>query len=88
MYRADMQKISGVYNLTNGGETTWYGFTVAIGEKLMTEGLEKLAKVIPVGISDYHTPAARPKNSILSGGKLWNSVGLLTENYKTSLYRV
>lgn len=88
MCRADMQKISGVYNLTNGGETTWHGFTVAIGEKLMTEGLEKLAKVIPVGTSDYPTPAARPKNSILNGSKLWNSLGLLAENYKTSLYRV
>ena len=87
MCHVDMPKISGVYNLTNGGKTTWYGFTAAIGEKLATEGLEKLAKIIPVETSDYPTPAARPKNSILSESKLWNSMGLSTENYKTSLYK-
>lgn len=70
----DMQKISGVYNLTDSGVTTWYGFTQEI-RKNISAGIHSgsgahLAEVHPIPSSDYPAPARRPSNSSLSMDKL------------------
>lgn len=64
----------GTYHLTNQGETSWFGFAQAIGERLRASG-KPCAKLRPIPTSDYPTPARRPLNSRLDGSKLehnWN----------------
>lgn len=64
----------GTYHLTNQGETSWFGFAQAIGERLRTSG-KPCAKLRPIPTSDYPTPARRPLNSRMDGSKLernWN----------------
>ena len=57
----------GTYHYCNQPETTWFDFAGAIFEA--AGGYEKL-KLKPIKTSDYLTPAARPKNSVLDCGKL------------------
>ena len=70
----DMHKISGVYNLTNSGVTTWYGFAQEIRKNISAAthsgGRAQLAEVRPIPSSDYPAPALRPSNSSLSVDKL------------------
>ncbi len=64
----------GTYHLTNQGETSWFGFAQAIGERLRASG-KPCARLQPIPTSDYPTPARRPLNSRLDGSKLernWN----------------
>ena len=57
---------SGIYHWTDGGETSWHGFALAIQEAALSLGL--LNKAIPIhGIKtqDYPTAARRPPYSVL-----------------------
>ena len=55
---------SGIYHLTAGGETSWFGFAQAIGEQLVKQG-KPCATLEPIPASAYPTPAERPQNSRL-----------------------
>ena len=58
---------SGVFHMTCGGKTNWFGFANKILElSNLLEGTE----VIPIPTIEYPTPAIRPKYSILSNKKL------------------
>jgi dTDP-4-dehydrorhamnose reductase len=67
----DLAALSGVYNLTCGGETSWYGFAKAIIEKL-----PKQPVVLPIATADYPTPAKRPAYSVLNNDKLAATFGI------------
>lgn len=56
---------SGLYHLTATGDTSWFGFTEAI---LAQAGLS--CSLVPIGTTEYPTPARRPSNSRLSCDKL------------------
>ncbi|WP_303150577.1 dTDP-4-dehydrorhamnose reductase [uncultured Cloacibacillus sp.] len=70
MCNIDLHKISGIYNLTNSGVTTWYEFTQAIRNNMLTANGRHLAAVHPIPSSAYLTVAKRPVNSSLSLNKL------------------
>jgi dTDP-4-dehydrorhamnose reductase len=57
----------GVFHMSCGGETNWFGFAKAI---LKISGLSEGADVSPISTSEYPTRAARPKYSLLSNKKL------------------
>ena len=59
----------GVYHLTAGGETSWFGFAQAIGEHLRQQG-KACADLEPIPSSAYPTPAKRPLNSRLDCSRL------------------
>ncbi len=60
---------TGVYHLSCGGETSWYGFAANIFDKLnRTNAAAPLLK--PISTAGYPTAAARPAYSILSNTKL------------------
>ena len=56
----------GTLNLAASGETSWYGFAVAIVEGLKARGVPLAAEaVVPIATKDYPTKARRPANSRL-----------------------
>jgi dTDP-4-dehydrorhamnose reductase len=75
-------KKSGVYHLTASGATSWHGFAEAIFELC---ALEKKPSVKPIPAASYPTPARRPANSRMSGGKLFAAFGLRTPEWDDAL---
>jgi dTDP-4-dehydrorhamnose reductase len=61
----------GVYHCTNGGQTSWFGFTQAIFEELGADP----ARVLPTTTDAFPRPAPRPAYSVL-GNKRWLAAGL------------
>jgi len=57
-----LEELSGVYHLTCGGETSWHGFCRAILEA----SPPPRPRLVAIPTSEYPTPAARPKYSVLS----------------------
>ena len=58
---------SGVFHMSCGGKTNWYGFANKI---LELSGLQKNIELIPIPTTEYPTPAGRPPYSLLSNKKL------------------
>lgn len=73
-----MGSFSGIYHLTNSGETTWHGFANEIFKIAKEQGQElKIREVKAIRTEDYPTPAMRPKNSRLSNQKAINKLNLV-----------
>jgi dTDP-4-dehydrorhamnose reductase len=54
----------GMVNLAASGETSWYGFAVAIVDGLKARGVAlAVENIVPIATNDYPTKAARPANS-------------------------
>ncbi|OGI40398.1 MAG: dTDP-4-dehydrorhamnose reductase [Candidatus Muproteobacteria bacterium RBG_16_62_13] len=71
---------SGLYHVTNAGETSWCGFA---RRTLELSGLK--TPVSAIRSSDYPTPARRPANSRLMNGKLQRVFGLSLPPWEESL---
>lgn len=81
----DIRKISGVYNLTNSGGTTWYGFAKTIQQHCIAHHETRQALLFPVNTWEYPTPATRPYNSSLSLNKLYKIFGIVMPIWDLSL---
>jgi len=68
------QRRSGVYHLTCGGETSWFGFARAIFESSASSHVAPT--LVPIPAAEYPVPAKRPANSVLSNEKLQRVFGL------------
>jgi dTDP-4-dehydrorhamnose reductase len=78
--------ISGIFNLTNSGETSWFGFAEKIVELARLQNLDLKNRLInPIPTSAYPTPAIRPANSRLSTAKLQQRFGLTIPTWEQSL---
>ena len=66
----------GIYNLTPGGKTSWYGFAKAIFNDDFPNNERKLQRLIPIPTPEYPTPASRPAFSLLDNQKLSDTFGL------------
>lgn len=78
--------VFGVYNLTNRGKTTWFGFTKAIREHMLLKDRNlKLANIIPISSKEYPVPAKRPYNSVLSSEKLEGAFQIKTQLWGEAL---
>lgn len=89
LFSADLRALSGIYNQTNSGETTWFDFTNAIRDELLAAGGNAtLAHVTPIRSDEYPTAAVRPKNSVLSGEKLRRAFGLAAPAWRDALRSV
>ena len=86
MCGVDLHKISGIYNLTNSGVTTWYEFTQEIRGAILSSNCDLLlAAVCPIPSTSYPTAAKRPANSSLSLNKLNNTFGITPPKWSTVL---
>ncbi len=68
----------GVYHLSSGGSTSWFGFASAILK-------DSNVTLHPIPSEAYPLPAARPKNSLLSGEKLESVFGIRLPDWESSL---
>ena len=87
----EMQKkeIFGIYNLTNSGKTTWYGFAKAIREQMLcSDKNQKLANILPISSDEYPLPAKRPKNSVLTCEKIENTFMIKNLDWREGLYNI
>lgn len=73
--------VSGIYHMTCGGQTTWADFARSIFEVQESRRPE----VISITTEEYPTPAARPRNSVLSNEKLHGVFGLKLPDWETAL---
>ncbi|MET0053118.1 MAG: dTDP-4-dehydrorhamnose reductase [Candidatus Thiodiazotropha sp.] len=77
---ADAAERKGLYHLTNGGETSWYGFASAI---LALSG--ETCQINPITTDQYPTPARRPAYSVLDNGLLSQVFGIQLPAWHQSL---
>jgi dTDP-4-dehydrorhamnose reductase len=78
--RLDLQTVRGLYHLSGGGETSWYGFARAIWE-----AGEYRAKLAPIPSADYPTPARRPAYSVLDNRRFQDTFALALPDWRHSL---
>lgn len=67
---------SGVYHLTAGGFTSWYGFARAVLDQDPRREEQRVTRVVPVTTAEYPTPARRPLRSVLDCAKIEREFGV------------
>jgi dTDP-4-dehydrorhamnose reductase len=76
---------SGVYHMTAGGATSWYGFANAIFDSGILTSVPRLR---PIPSSEYPTPARRPANSVLANDKFAATFGFRLSPWQDQLHDV
>ena len=76
----DLKTQGGLYHVTGGGQTSWWGFARAIQE---ASGLN--CRLLPIPSRDYPSPAKRPAYSVLDNGRLREVFGLALPGWEESL---
>lgn len=75
----------GVYNLTNGGEGSWFDFAKAIFEKTHAKTGASIPDLRPITTDGFPRPAKRPFNSRLNGQKLEEVFGVRLPHWEHAL---
>jgi dTDP-4-dehydrorhamnose reductase len=78
-----MGAVSGVYNLTAAGETTWFGFAQEI---LSRAGVQ--ARVEPISTEQFGAAARRPRYSLLDNTKVAETFGVRLADWRAGLAEV
>jgi len=73
----------GIYHFSNEGKISWYDFACAIKE---INGLS--CQINPIPTTQYPTPAARPRYSLLNKTKIKTTFGVEVREWKDSLERM
>jgi len=76
---------SGVYHLTAGGSTSWFGFAKAIRDLRYAPIDGAAPELIPTPSSEYPVPARRPSNSLLDNRKIKLTFGVEQPPWSSSL---
>ncbi len=76
---------NGIFHMTAGGATSWYGFAQAIFDAGL---LTNPPRVQPIPSSDYPTPARRPANSVLANDKFDQTFGFRLPPWQQQLQEV
>jgi dTDP-4-dehydrorhamnose reductase len=84
----DRPEWSGLYHMSCGGSTSWFGFAEAIFAHAATQLDVKTPELTAVATKNYSTPAARPRNSVLSNEKLGAHFGLQLPAWEAGLEEV
>jgi dTDP-4-dehydrorhamnose reductase len=76
---------TGVYHLTAAGRVSWYGFARAIIERTQHLRTHAMPTIRPIATSEYASPAARPKNSVLCSDKIEHAFGITCPGWEHAL---
>lgn len=79
------QDWAGLYHMTCGDSTTWFGFAQAIFERAAGRLNVKAPELTPLATKDYPTPARRPRNSVLSNERLYERFGVRLASWQAAL---
>jgi dTDP-4-dehydrorhamnose reductase len=84
------EPVSGLYNLTSSGSTSWAGFTEAILRHAAELGIPNVqaSTVCPIKSEEYPTQAARPKYSLLDTANLQEMIRERMPDWQESLTAV
>jgi dTDP-4-dehydrorhamnose reductase len=82
------QDWAGLYHMTCGDSTTWFGFAEAIFDRASQRLGAKTPELTPLSTKDYPTPAQRPRNSVLSNQKLFDRFGVRLLSWQAALDQV
>lgn len=74
-------RVSGVYHMTCGGETSWFEFAKAI----FAAANNTTMRVVEITTEEYPTPAKRPAYSVLSNKKLFDTFGIRLPDWESAL---
>lgn len=84
-YRRSIGPRSGIYNVTNAGETSWYGFA----RQIFSQAEQMLGipapELLPISTAEFSRPAPRPLNSRLSSQKLADVWGVQLPSWQSGL---
>jgi len=99
--RPSVSEVSGIYQMTAAGETSWYEFTKAILEEATKVNVEApwfkaatnnlpliVRRVVPIATNEYPTPARRPAYSVLSNERLARTFGVTLPDWQTQMHAV
>lgn len=75
----------GLYNLTSGGKTSWFGFAQAIFDLYSLKNEYKVPQLNNIPSSEYPVPAKRPQNSLLCQDKLFQTFQIKMPDWKDAL---
>ena len=75
------ERFWGVYNLSNGGETSWYDFACKIASNM---GYSSEEIIIPINKTEYKFLAYRPHNSRLDNKKIYQFFGITLPHWEDS----
>ena len=84
-YGSGVSLPNGIYHMTAGGSTSWYGFAQAIFGSGVLAASPRLQ---PIPSSDYPTPARRPANSVLANDKFAHTFGFRLPPWQEQLQDV
>lgn len=76
----------GIYHMTCGGSTSWFGFAEAIFAGL--RGAVTAPSLVPIPTEQYPTPAARPRSSVLNCDRLERVMGVRLPAWQDALAKV
>ncbi len=76
---------SGIYHMTAGGKTSWFGFASAILDLQLMRA--RRPNLVPIPSAAYQVPAKRPANSVLSNVKLQAAFGVAQTPWDSLLRR-
>lgn len=77
---------SGVYHLSQAGETSWHQFAQAIFREASDRGIQLSVKSVEaISTTDYPTPAKRPLNSRLNCRKAHETLGVSLPDWQSGL---
>ena len=79
------EKWAGLYHMTCGGSVSWFGFAQAIFARASELLGVKPPALTSITSEEYPTPAARPRNSVLSNAKLRERFGVLLAPWESAL---
>ncbi len=79
------QNRCGLYHMTCGGSTSWFGFANAIFDQFLDADRRKQLVTEPIPASSYPTAAQRPGNSLLSNVKLTAAFSLALPDWQSAL---
>lgn len=93
LWHSEKEAESGIYHLSNNGNTTWHGFTCEIINQYNRLNLLPALKVnvnniAAITTAEYPTPAARPVNSVLGNTKLKRVFDVALPPWQDGLQRV
>jgi dTDP-4-dehydrorhamnose reductase len=87
---------TGVYHLTNQGNTSWHGFSCAIVDEYNQLAASKnwpplkasVENIVGITTAEYPTPAARPANSSLNNDKLNRVFNVVLPGWQAGLQQI